>query len=660
MKKVISLILLYIFSINQVSAWIFLYKIMPNTTDDKNLEYIEIYNSNTEKISLEWYTLKDKSNKSFDFWYWEYIESNSSKKYFRSKTSIILNNTNEELYFYDNNSVLIDSYSYSSSTKSEAILIHNTNTNSWATTNSWTTSSWSLENIELIYEFQNPSYLIDKTINLEKYICDKEKDECKINLNLENSFNWSINKNDYICLIDFGLKWWTTWQEDSCNPSTITFPKWIFNIKMKITSKADSNIFSEKSFILENSPGSEIIEIETEKIIYKEKSCSSNSASTSSSVSNTNNSSYWTNSKININNPIIQIQSWISAWKCNKTDCSVNLIYKPKNKNEMCLWDFWGWNFKSNNTDKKCNPWYVKYWLWNHKISLKVFDKNNLSNYKISYLNFENKAPHSVSTKEKEEATKISEIDKYKNKIIDENSPITPFLKGDELQDKKLDVDKIVDIVDKKEIKPKIKLPYFMDNYENNKNIILQWRLWNKTLSWSTITCIDKCSLNFTAKDNQNIVEYLWDFWNWEKFSWQNPSYIKYKTFWKYNISLVTLDKNWVRNIENFEVIYKQKPVIIKTKKKKISKKKYKKKKAKTTSKKDPWVYMTKEKLNSNYVPKKEINKNYVEKSSIAKYCSNIDYFPEAINKFKILVSFLILMLVIVMWFAVLKKRELL
>jgi len=58
---------------------------------------------------------------------------------------------------------------------------------------------------------------------------------------------------------------------------------------------------------------------------------------------------------------------------------------------------------------------------------------------------------------------------------------------------------------------------------------------------------------------------------------------------------------------------------------------------------------MTKEKLNSNYVPKKEINKNYVEKSSIAKYCSNIDYFPEAINKFKILVSFLILMLVIVM-----------
>jgi len=61
---------------------------------------------------------------------------------------------------------------------------------------------------------------------------------------------------------------------------------------MKITSKADSNIFSEKSFILENSPGSEIIEIETEKIIYKEKSCSSNSASTSSSVSNTNNSSY--------------------------------------------------------------------------------------------------------------------------------------------------------------------------------------------------------------------------------------------------------------------------------------------------------------------------------------------------------------------------------
>jgi hypothetical protein len=44
-KIIISFILIYLFLFNQVFAGILFSEIFPNTDDDVNLEYLELYNS---------------------------------------------------------------------------------------------------------------------------------------------------------------------------------------------------------------------------------------------------------------------------------------------------------------------------------------------------------------------------------------------------------------------------------------------------------------------------------------------------------------------------------------------------------------------------------------------------------------------------------------
>jgi hypothetical protein len=287
-------------------------EISPNTSDDKNLEYIELYNSWNLDKSLSWYILKDKSEKEFIFWSWEILESFSFKKYFRKITSILLNNTWDDLYLYNSNWNLVDSFNYTWTIKWEIIKIISFNTwtqidtwevlvetwvieNTWAIifsswnilvvswsivnsswillentwskilntwsilNNSWIIvfsgwiennteeiitstwviiSSWIIEynswtfleeqnnKFNLKFSFQNPSYILEKEKILEKYICNNSKNECKINLDLRDSFSWSFNEKDYECNIDFWFDWWISSEENKCNPSTIVFPKW--------------------------------------------------------------------------------------------------------------------------------------------------------------------------------------------------------------------------------------------------------------------------------------------------------------------------------------------------------------------------------------------------------------------------------------------------
>ena len=80
-KIFISFVLIYNFLFNQVFAEILFSEISPNTIDDKNLEYIELYNSWVLDKSLSWFILKDKSEKEFIFWSWEILKSFSFKKY---------------------------------------------------------------------------------------------------------------------------------------------------------------------------------------------------------------------------------------------------------------------------------------------------------------------------------------------------------------------------------------------------------------------------------------------------------------------------------------------------------------------------------------------------------------------------------------------------
>jgi hypothetical protein len=123
LKIFITNILIYFLLFNQVFAQILFSEIFPNTDDDVNLEYIELYNSWSFSQSLSWYILKDKAQKEFTFWTWEILLSLQKKKFFRPQTKILLNNSNEELFLYNNSWALIDSFSYEESINWEIIKI---------------------------------------------------------------------------------------------------------------------------------------------------------------------------------------------------------------------------------------------------------------------------------------------------------------------------------------------------------------------------------------------------------------------------------------------------------------------------------------------------------------------------------------------------------
>ena len=124
-KNILLFLIIYLWLFNQSFADLLFSEIFPNTVDDTNMEYIELYNSWNQVESLEWFILKDKSWKEFVFWaddniaWWEY------KRFIRNYIKIILNNSDEELYLNDVNWSLIDSFSYSTTVKWEVINILN-------------------------------------------------------------------------------------------------------------------------------------------------------------------------------------------------------------------------------------------------------------------------------------------------------------------------------------------------------------------------------------------------------------------------------------------------------------------------------------------------------------------------------------------------------
>jgi len=96
----------------------------------------------------------------------------------------------------------------------------------------------------------------------------------------------------------------------------------------------------------------------------------------------------------------IKIQSWlekIDSWlyKCIKEKCKINLdIIWITDKQYNCIWDFWWGVFKTKNTDKKCNPWYVNYSKWRFEIKLSILNKDTkkeILKEKIIILNWVNK-----------------------------------------------------------------------------------------------------------------------------------------------------------------------------------------------------------------------------------------------------------------------------
>lgn len=223
-----------------------------------------------------------------------------------------------------------------------------------------------------------------------------------------------------------------------------------------------------------------------EKSIYINNSKKENSSSSSGSSWNIEN----TDTKESIEydeQRQISVQSWLEKdqiWEifCQDEVCKVNFKYN-KSYNESCEWDFWISDYNERFL-YSCNPWFLYYPDWEYNVKLKISNSKDDSSKEI-FLNFENRF---LDYKSKNNTTPTAKID-------------------------------------------------------------LQWRVWkNKELDGNNIYCKNtpECSINFTWKSSfdpdRDELEFYWDFWNWEYFSWENPKSIKFKT-WKHKVSLKVSDK---------------------------------------------------------------------------------------------------------------------
>ncbi len=235
-----------------------------------------------------------------------------------------------------------------------------------------------------------------------KYKCKKEK--CKINLNVEKIFSWTYQKKDYWCEWDFW--YWTFKTKDTdkkCNPGYVDYSTGIFDCSIKVFEKNNQNNFKQKFF--------QIINWDFDFGYWENNSIESEINNWNSNENSNWNDSWWNSiiPKQNIILKEIKIQSWLkkdSSWKyfCDKEICNINLIYENDNKNLKCQWDFDSWLFTTKDTDKKCNPGYVKYKSGNYTIKLKIIDKNYNDNFKELSLSFSN-----IYKKQENQETNINE-----------------------------------------------------------------------------------------------------------------------------------------------------------------------------------------------------------------------------------------------------------
>ncbi len=310
-------------------------ELMPNTLDDKNLEYIKIKNISEEFQNLQDYYIEDKSGKQYVFWEEEF-NLKEEKKFFRTQTKLILNNSNEAVYLYNSWGLLINEVSYSSSTKWDAIIFWDLEDELPEEEEVVVEDFWSWDLLltpDIVFWLQRPSYIF-QSWSLDIYICDNSHDECKVNFDLRDSFSSKFPERDYECEIQF-WSWFITGEEDKCNPNTVAFPEWEYDINFLIYHEGDRNISSEKTITV----------IHSNKLI----------------------SVVWWNpqNSIHISHPKIIVQSGLE-WKgryfyCEKIECRINLEYKKKHEDEECLWRFHPWTYESKTTRTRCNPGYVTF-----------------------------------------------------------------------------------------------------------------------------------------------------------------------------------------------------------------------------------------------------------------------------------------------------------
>ncbi|PIU99184.1 hypothetical protein COS59_01115 [Candidatus Wolfebacteria bacterium CG03_land_8_20_14_0_80_36_15] len=91
---------------------VFFYEVLPNPVGkDTGAEWIKLYNPTNEPINLSGWQIKDASAKTFIFKEKE-ITPNGFLTLSSEETKIILNNSGDSLFLYDQNNQLIDKASY--------------------------------------------------------------------------------------------------------------------------------------------------------------------------------------------------------------------------------------------------------------------------------------------------------------------------------------------------------------------------------------------------------------------------------------------------------------------------------------------------------------------------------------------------------------------
>lgn len=451
---------------------------MPNTLDDKNLEYVMIQNTSEFEQNIANYSLEDDSWKRYIFSEnvfspWE------SQIFYRSETKLILNNSDERLFLYNSWGVLEDEVTYTSSTKGEALIF-------------WTGGNEELwgeekiiedrvvplieetpESLEIFFTLQRPSYIFEWDTE-DSYICDREEDECKVNFDLRESFSNDFLEKDYICDISFG-SWIVTWEENKCNPNTIIFQKGEHEVIFRILDKNTLNIVAEKTIYISHS-----------QEVYE-----------------TYMSRY--SNDISITMPNIIVQSGLEGsgkyFYCTKAECTINLKYEKKHENEECRWRFYPGEYTSDSTRDRCNPGYVTFPEWIFELSLIVYQDGKRNNSKK--LTF-----YVYNTDETRNFLSKQEVEKKLQKLAWKKS-------------KENVLTLLEDSIDA-EIASEISL---------SSNIVLQWTIWKeKILSWSHLECVwvQKCYVNLTGEIEswEEKLSYIWKN-NGEEFSKdKNPKWI--------------------------------------------------------------------------------------------------------------------------------------
>ncbi len=497
MKKVFVFVFLLFFSlINTSFSNFIIYEVLPNTDDDLNMEYISIKNNSSNWKSLDWYSISDKWWKIYNIT-GDYLSWWQIKKYYRTQTNIILNNTNEELYLYDSNNSLLDTFSYTSSENNLAIKYNDS----------------SNQNNDDNLDDENNYYKYDSNIKSEKEIFDKPniivqswldennfcyKKECLVN------FKYDTNNKNLTCYWDF----WDDFVVYGCNPEHLNFWEWKHELVLEVCDKNYSDHCKNTHFIFRN--------------LYKKTQ---------------------TKAKITL--------QWdLTTWKMFKWDtlvcdwvdsCSINLTASESTGDGLQYF----WDLSNETYFSIKDPSSLIFEKWYYDIMLEVVDID--WNMDRDFLKLEVTWKYeelNSSETDKEDNTNEKNISDYQNQINELKEIIEKFslsssyynnYKEDFYKD---DNSEIIDI----------------QNYsEVNLKIQVQWKIGqNKELLNNKLICYESCSVNFDASESiWNISSYYWDFWNWETYDWVNPWYINYINPWIYNVTLKVYD-NYSREFKSY------------------------------------------------------------------------------------------------------------